>query len=858
MIAGATRGAPSPDGNSHASQPRPTLIIGPPRPILGWMPSRALPPRPLLVLLAVALAATTLFYSILWMISVRWVPQVELGFDNAYLPAQHVQLVRSVYPRSPAERAGLLPGDRIVAIDGVRMRDPYLLTRVWGNSRPGQTVRLTVTGPGRAGPVILTATFRARRSASDEAGWAGYLASQLHDSYPVPFVLVGLTVLFLRLEDPHAWLLALLFASFTAIPATPDDLGAVALSLRPFALAYKAVFVALVGPLFYFFFAVFPSRSPLDRRLPRLKWIGIALAGLLATTGLRTGVLRISIAGLWGEEAARRLPLYFELLFFALGLAALAANFLTTSETGTRRKIRVIFWGALLGVSPSLTEFALEDLVDYHPTVGVSAALVASLFIFPVSFAYAVVKHRVLEIPVLLKRSARYLLVQRGVVALLSIVSIALTLLFASLFARYLQPVMTLAQPAAIALGAVFGTVLLWSGSHVHKQVNTRIDRAFFRSAYDARLILEDLVQRTSTVTDRAELAALLEQHLREALQPSSLAVYLSETETKAISAADYVVPMPGRGGRPAGFLVLGPRLSEEPYSREDRRLLASVAIQAGTALENIRLAEEISRRMETERRVAREMEIAKEVQSRLLPQAPPQLRTLDCAAQCVQARSVGGDYFDFLELGTSEVGFVLADVSGKGVHAALLMASLQAHLRSQSMLAPLDPARLLGAVNRVLRKTTAAQHFATLFFAIYDDSTRRLTYVNCGHNAPMLRRRDGTVERLESTATVIGIFERWQCSVAETCLHPGDLLVIFSDGVTEAAGENDEEFGESRLIAELEAVHSLPAKDIVASISARVQEFSRGAQSDDLTLVVARAIGPPSAIQYSAGKEHS
>jgi sigma-B regulation protein RsbU (phosphoserine phosphatase) len=157
-----------------------------------------------------------------------------------------------------------------------------------------------------------------------------------------------------------------------------------------------------------------------------------------------------------------------------------------------------------------------------------------------------------------------------------------------------------------------------------------------------------------------------------------------------------------------------------------------------------------------------------------------------------------------------------------------------------------------------VLRKTTAAQHFATLFFAVYDDSTRRLAYVNCGHNAPMLRRRDGTVERLESTATVIGIFERWQCSVAETCLHPGDLLVIFSDGVTEAAGENDEEFGESRLIAELEAVHALPAKDIVASITARVQEFSRGAQSDDLTLVVARAIGPPSAIQYSAGKEHS
>jgi len=296
-----------------------------------------------------------------------------------------------------------------------------------------------------------------------------------------------------------------------------------------------------------------------------------------------------------------------------------------------------------------------------------------------------------------------------------------------------------------------------------------------------------------------------------------------------------------GRGGRLAGLLVLGPRLSEGPYSGEDKRLLASVASQAGTTLENIRLAEEIAERMEVERRVAREMEIAKEVQARLLPQAPPNLKTLDCAAECIQTRSVGGDYYDFLDFGPERVGLAMADVSRKGVHAALLVATLQAQLRSQSGPGHVDPAQLLERVNQVLWRSTAAEHYATLFFGIYDDSTRQLVYVNCGHNPPLCLRQDGSVRRLAATATVIGLFEHWTCSIGQVELVPGDLLAIFSDGVTEAASGQDE-FGEPRLIEELRAHRSLPANEIVAAILNRVQQYSRAAQSDDLTLLIARA----------------
>lgn len=838
---------------------------------------------------ALIFAAATLLYSVLWMAAVRWMPElakVELGYDDLYLASERMVLVRGVKKGSPAEKAGLLPGDRIFAVNGNRIQDQNSTVKVWIEHQPGDSVQLTIERPGRAEPVEITGVFRARPSSSTEGQLTDYVARQVHNFYPVPFVVVGLTVLFLRLGDPKVWLLALLFAGFSATPAFPDTTVRMVQVLRPFTRAYQAVSISMLGPLLYCFFAVFPARSPFDRRLPWLKWVSLALGLSIALPGLTIGGMRLPppLPRLLGESLNDKITLWFAVGFLTLGLVSLAENFFRTPDPGARRKIRVIFWGTAAGLAPNLIDVAANNTTGFRAPPWLSAALNAFAFLIPLSFAYAVVKHRVLDIPVLLKRSARYLLVQRGFTFLLSLVSIGLTLLFAFSFARYLRPAIEVAQSSGIALGAVFGTVLLWGGSQVHKQVSGKIDRAFFRKAYDARVILEELAEKTRTATDRPELARLLERHLGEALQPSSLVVYLQESDDRlaavrggvpqelaTISAKlpvlaelaqrgrpweyapagddgsglaplhpDCLAPMLGRGGRVVGLLVLGPRLSEEPYSGEDKRLLASVASQAGTALENIRLAEEIAERLEAERRVAREMEIAKEVQSRLLPQAPPHLRTLDCAAQCIQARSVGGDYYDFLDLGLDRVGFVLADVSGKGVHAALLVANLQAHLRSQSGIAPLDPVRLLQQVNRMLWRSTAAMHFATLFFGIYDDRTRRLDYVNCGHNPPVWLRRDGSVERLPATATVIGAFEKFDCGVERVQLGPGDLLVIFSDGVTEAA-RGDQEFGELRLIEELRACGSLPVNEVVTKILNSVQEFSAGTQSDDLTLLIAR-----------------
>src|SRR5215467_5083883 len=178
--------------------------------------------------------------------------------------------------------------------------------------------------------------------------------------------------------------------------------------------------------------------------------------------------------------------------------------------------------------------------------------------------------------------------------------------------------------------------------------------------------------------------------------------------------------------------------------------------------------------KLESERRVARELEIAKQVQARLFPQTLPRLETLEYAGICIQAREVGGDYYDFLNLGQERIGLVIGDTSGKGIGAALLMANLQANLRSQSAIALEQPERFLQSVNQLFYENTNESAYATLFFAEYDDEKRQLRYANCGHYCPFLLRSHGALERLDSTATVLGLFKEWNASTAECELRSG------------------------------------------------------------------------------------
>ena len=248
--------------------------------------------------------------------------------------------------------------------------------------------------------------------------------------------------------------------------------------------------------------------------------------------------------------------------------------------------------------------------------------------------------------------------------------------------------------------------------------------------------------------------------------------------------------------------------------------------------------------KLEAERRATQELEIAKQVQARLFPQIRPQLKTVEYAGTCLQARQVGGDYFDFLNLAPQRLGLIIGDVSGKGIAAALLMANLQASLRSQSSLALDQPQALLRSVNRLFYDNTDDSAYASLLFADYDDATRRLRYANCGHLSGLLLRRDGDVEKLKSTSTLVGLFKEWDCSIEERELFPGDVLALYTDGVTEASNDRGEEFGERLLIEAVRQHRELSCQALLAAIVDGVRRFGSQEQHDDVTVIVAKFKG--------------
>jgi len=260
----------------------------------------------------------------------------------------------------------------------------------------------------------------------------------------------------------------------------------------------------------------------------------------------------------------------------------------------------------------------------------------------------------------------------------------------------------------------------------------------------------------------------------------------------------------------------------------DNARLLESVRKQTAEAAE----------RAERMHSIKSEMEIARHVQQKLFPHESRRLATLDFAGQCLAAREVSGDYYDFFDAGEDGLGFVLADVSGKGVGAALLMANLQASFRSQPREALQHPAEALRTVNKLFYESTPPEHFATLFFGHYDDRARRLTYANCGHLAPLLVRADGSIERLAPTATVIGVFKDWRTEERSVDLQGGDTLVLFSDGVTEAGIDHGAEFGEDGLLALIANARGQSAAVLVDRIVAAVA----GDRHDDVTAVALRA----------------
>lgn len=286
--------------------------------------------------------------------------------------------------------------------------------------------------------------------------------------------------------------------------------------------------------------------------------------------------------------------------------------------------------------------------------------------------------------------------------------------------------------------------------------------------------------------------------------------------------------------GKMIGLLTLFNKKSGDGFSSDDQRLLSIIAAQSGHVLENARLLEKEKQLV----RLEEEYRMAKEIQLNILPKDIPEIENYDIFAINISAKEVGGDYYDFIKLPNDKIVLCLGDITGKGLPAAILMANLQATLRGQA-LTPQKIADKIKNSNKLLYNSTSENRFATLFYAELDYENNEMTYCNAGHDAP-INIIDNNTTRVNEGGLLLGCFDFAEYVEGNKTFSPGEILVIFSDGIAEAMNEFEEEFGEEKLISIVESNISLPAKQLVDLIVKEVQEYSKKVeQSDDITLMV-------------------
>ncbi len=297
------------------------------------------------------------------------------------------------------------------------------------------------------------------------------------------------------------------------------------------------------------------------------------------------------------------------------------------------------------------------------------------------------------------------------------------------------------------------------------------------------------------------------------------------------------VIPMEIQG-ETRGVFGVGRKMNGEEYSEADLEFLYALGNLAMISMENARLFHEALEKQKLED----ELLIARDIQKQLLPHSLPVLREFTVAASSVSSKQVGGDYYDVIDLGNDRIALAIADVSGKGVPASLLMANLQAAIRA---LAPLNlPLGVLTCrVNDLICDNTSSERFITFFWGILDLKKKQLCYVNAGHNPPFLFCCDGSVQRLDRAGLILGVLKA-EAPYPEGVVffNPGDLLVCFTDGISEAMNKDDEEFTEARLEAVIEEMLTEPAAIIVERIGEEIRRFSAETeQTDDITLLAVK-----------------
>ncbi len=805
-------------------------------------------------------------------------------------------LIVSVDAGGPA--SALRRGDELVSINGLTRREDVDIANFNRRVPPGTRYLMLIRRQGQLLEIpLVTTAYAATR-------WIPPLADLL---VQLLFLLTGLIVFLLKASDKQAWLLAIMLGTFTGL--FNSELA----PLPPFLLTI--VVVARVAgllflPVFLHFFLIFPERSPLLNRFSRLEgrlyWPLALMLPLLSVNRLIV-IFRLYPSlnafvrnlGILNNRWIGLLTLSIVLGYLAAGLVALVIGYRSTG-VAARRKLIVIAAGSGAGVLNLLLLIVWESFFSVDsPWVKdwLELALKFTLPLIPLSFAYAIFRHKVIPVSLILRRGVRYVLVSRG--------SLALHLLLSVLVMFLLMETLFGAKGRTIGVISTVVGILLWNlNSWLHRRVLApAIDRHFFRQSYDAQQIITGLTQSLRSVTSLPELLELVAAKIQSALQTESVTIFLrdrneddfqsvhslhhqtageSDAEDQRLSAKAQILRRLTTGGEPLeinaaeespdkdgqtlremnaalllpltakgdakeelmGLIVLGPRLGDLPFSRADKDLLMSVAGPAGFAIENSQLVErmvaEARRREEIEaenEQRAKELEEARQLQLSMLPKQLPQLPNLEIAAYMKTATEVGGDYYDFHLTTDSTLTVAVGDATGHGLKAGTMVTAMKSLFHCFAEEPELLPA--MNRSSRVLKKMNLRSLFMGLTVVKLHGNSLKISSAGM---PPMLihRSRDRHIEEVLIKAMPLGSISSYNYREEEFELMPGDVVVLMSDGLPERFNTEGEMFDYHQVREVLAATATHSPREIIEALAAAGDAWANGRpQDDDITFVV-------------------
>lgn len=859
------------------------------------------------------------------------------------------RMVVAVASGSPAQRAGIVIGDRVAAVDGIPVEDGQALLEHGRGKRPGDTVTYRIERDDELVELELElgAAFRSPQIV------AGVVSSLL---VGLAFLAISALVAWAQPRSRAALVFfmmavagAVVFLGWATVePVMPDLSGLAPLGVDPGFTLVFVVFLLLslaLANLLLHLVLVFPDERPVLRRWPEvLTWVhtvpflplaavasamlggimakhlsplapyGAALLGAAAGAGVVAR--RSARSGLWSglrsspwavqgaalaaslalgpalrrlsDEESLLLGILTGVVVMLVTLGVLLAWSVVTcvvlargwrdAGVEARHQLRWPVWGTLVAIGGSTAAIvgllAVAPLADAAGPLYASASIVISVLakliyvLIPVSFAFGILKYRLMAIDVIVRKTLVY--------AALTGFVVAGYLVIVGLFGLVLVAVAGVRSQALAVVATVVVAALLIP---VRSRIQAFVDRRFFRRERRHDAARERIAAAVRSAVSLGALMPALAEEVQRGLGCSTVVVLVRDPGSGRLRSAatvgvpdavrDRIAVAPGEAPRepvvpldrvvlgdrvrsalsrsgaglaaPArhreellGLLLVGSPLDREPYDDDDRRFAADAAEQLAVAVATLQ-----------PRRAELEFDEAREIQRSLLPAQLPAIAGVEVAARWEPAREVSGDAYDVLRLDDRRIALTVGDVAGKGMPAALLMSSLQAAVKAVAEPGR-GPAEVCARVRQVVRQNLSGGRFVTFVYAVLDRAAGELAWCNAGHVPPLLLRSDGRFEWLaDGGPAVARVLSEGTYEEGRTRVAAGDLVVLFTDGVTEAASPSGEMFGEERVVATVRTASDAPAGELARALATAARAFSAGDAQDDVTVVVARVSEP-------------